>query len=138
MPTAPGEPRLARSGGGYLRLQFQKTRSRQIDLPASWVFGTVQQNRMAVLHSRSCLDICDRAFPQFAEKRERALQQLRCLFLCGGIDRGLCQLGQGVVGLGFFRKRCIQELDGFRVAELLGPGTKRAVAADLVVLDRLG
>src|SRR5215204_6417234 len=50
----------------------------------------------------------------------------------------LGELGQLLVGALFFLEDAVEDAGAVRTAELLRPGRERAVASDLVMLDRLG
>src|SRR5436190_24124761 len=53
------------------------------------------------------------------------------------VDHRLGELGERLIGRLFLVERLLKELHGLVETEFLGPGAQRAVAGDLVVLDRL-
>src|SRR4051794_36920743 len=53
------------------------------------------------------------------------------------IDHRLGELGERLIGRLFLVKRLLEELRGVAQVELLGPGAQRAIAGNLVMLDRL-
>ena len=56
---------------------------------------------------------------------------------CFGVDRRIGKLGQRLVGLLLLGQRLVEQLDRILHAELGSPGLQRAVAGNLIVLDRL-
>ena len=68
--------------------------------------------------------------------RKRSLGRLGGLRLL--VDHRLGKLGQRLIGRFFLVEGLLQKLRRIVQTEFLGPGAQRAVAGDLVVLDRLG
>lgn len=68
---------------------------------------------------------------------DRSLFFLLVAFLCFGVDEVFCQLGQLLIGFGFFVEGLLQELSGFFLPATFRPGADGSIARNFVMFDLL-